>query len=192
MRAMRVLPIVIVPLFVVGCGGNAPIPGVASTASSTTSPSGSSAAGGGSAAAQAARAASQGVAYSACMRAHGVPGFPDPHVSSNGNGVSESQAAPAGAVRNNPRFNSAQQACRKLLARGGPESGHRISPQEQAQYLKLVSCMRSHGLPSLHDPTFTNGQVQIPGGVDHNSPQFKSAEQACQSLIPAGAQGGGS
>lgn len=192
MRAMRVLPIVIVPLLVAGCGGNAPPPGVASTASSTTSPGGSSAAGSGSAAAQAARAASQGVAYSACMRAHGVPGFPDPHVSSNGNGVSESQAAPAGAVRNNPRFNSAQQACRKLLPRGGPESGHRISPQEQAQYLKLVACMRSHGLPSLHDPTFANGQVQIPGGVDHSSPQFKSAEQACQSLIPAGAQGGGS
>jgi hypothetical protein len=192
MRAIGVLPIVILPLLVAGCGGNAPTPGVASTASSTTSPSGSSAAGGGSAAAQAAHVASEGVAYSACMRAHGVPGFPDPKVSVHGAEVKVAVQAPAGAAKGNPHFNSAQQACRKLLPRGGPESGHQVSPQEQAQYLKLVACMRSHGLPSLHDPTFTNGQVQIPGGVDHNSPQFKSAEQACQSLIPAGAPGGGS
>ena len=117
--------------------------------------------------------------------------FPDPQVSTHGGEVSERQAAPVGAVNGNPHFNSAQQACRKLLPRGAPGSAHQISPQEQAQYLKLVACMRSHGLPSLRDPTFTNGEVQI-RGVDHNSPRFKSAEQACQSLIPNGAPGGGS
>lgn len=201
MKAVRTAPILllVVPLIAAGCGGNSPSPGVANVGSSRsastaprTAPSGSSAAGAGSAAAQAAKLAGEGVAYSACMRVHGVPGFPEPKVSSNGNGVSESQAATPSAVTDNPRFKSAQQACRKLLPRGGPESGHQITPQEQSHYLRLVACMRAHGLPSLPDPTFTNGQVQIPGGVDHNSPQFKSAEQACRSLIPAGASGGGS
>lgn len=192
MRAIRVLPIVILPLIAAGCGENAPSPGVATTASNTTSPSGSSAARGGSAATQAAHIASEGVAYSACMRAHGVPGYPDPKVSVNGAEVKVAVEAPVGALKDNPNFSSAQQACRKLLPHGGPESGHQIGPQEQAQYLRLVACMRAHGLPSLADPTFSNGGVHIPGGVDHNSPQFKSAEQACQSLIPAGASGGGS
>jgi hypothetical protein len=55
--------------------------------------------------------------------------------------------------------------------------------------LKFVACMRSHGVPDFPDPQ--GGRLLIGGGkVDPNSPQFKSAMQACRTLLPGGAAGG--
>jgi hypothetical protein len=44
--------------------------------------------------------------------------------------------------------------------------------------------MRSHGQPSFPDPT-AQGTFQLPAGLTH-SPQFKTADQACKALAPAG------
>jgi hypothetical protein len=55
--------------------------------------------------------------------------------------------------------------------------------------------MRSHGVPSFPDPTSNGGisiQVQPGNGMDPNSPAFRSAQRACQSLLPAGKTSGGS
>ena len=63
--------------------------------------------------------ASQAVAYTACMRAHGVPNFPEPQVTEHGGEVQHhDRRSPASS--GNPQFKSAQQACRKLLPGGGP------------------------------------------------------------------------
>jgi hypothetical protein len=43
--------------------------------------------------------------------------------------------------------------------------------------------MQTHGVPNFPDPS-SNGALGIPQGVDANSPQFKSAFQACDSLLP--------
>jgi hypothetical protein len=48
--------------------------------------------------------------------------------------------------------------------------------------------MRKNGVPKFPDPQ--NGQTIVGGGVDPNSPQFQSAIQACQKLIPGGTTGG--
>jgi hypothetical protein len=45
-----------------------------------------------------------------------MPGFPDPVVNSGGVELH----GPAGLKPNSPQFQSAQQACRKLLPGGGP------------------------------------------------------------------------
>jgi hypothetical protein len=121
------------------------------------------------------------------MRAHGVRNYPDPKVSVHGNSVSVAAAALPG-----PHFNSAQQACRKLLPGGGPGQGANppLNAQEQAQVLKLAACIRAHGEPNLPDPTFSGGGVHLPKSVNTHSPTFKSAEQACQSLIPSSLRGG--
>jgi hypothetical protein len=121
------------------------------------------------------------------MRTHGVPGYPDPKVSIHGNGVGVAVAAKPG-----PHFTSAQQACRKLLPGGGPREGanRELSSQEQSQVLKLAACMRTHGEPNLPDPTFSGGGVHLPESINTHAPVFKSAEQACQSLIPARLRGG--
>ncbi len=48
--------------------------------------------------------------------------------------------------------------------------------------------MRTHGVPNFPDPTFSGGGVKMTlkaggaNGIDPNSPQFKAAQKACQSL----------
>jgi hypothetical protein len=183
-------------LLAAGCGAGAKAPTVAhlgSSTSSSSSSSGSSSSSSGSSGSQGSSASpdSQAVAYSACVRAHGVPNFPDPKVSTNGNEVKVAIAVNP-SISGNPHFQSAQEACRKLLPGGGPGAGpnHQISPQEQSQYLKAAACIRSHGIPNFPDPTFSGGGVHVSQkGIDLHSPQARAAEEACQSLIPGGLHG---
>lgn len=184
-------------LLAAGCGGGATTPTVAhlgsSTPSSGSSPSSeSSTSSAGSAKSGSSSPQSQAVAYSACVRAHGVPNFPDPKVSVHGNGVSVAIGINP-SISGNPHFKSAQQACSKLLPGGGPggEDNHPISPREQSDYLKAAACIRSHGIPHFPDPTFSGGGVHLPktAGIDLHSPQVRAAEEACQSLIPGGLHG---
>jgi hypothetical protein len=176
-------------LLAAGCGGGSPSSGVAhlgtSTAASTSS------AGSGGASSSGGAPDSQAVAYSACMRTHGVPDFPDPRVSTSGGEVKVAIGVTP-AITGNPHFESAQQACSKLLPGGGsgPSSNSQISPQEQSQYLKAAACIRTHGIPNFPDPTFSGGGVHVSQkGIDLHSPQARAAEEACQSLIPGGLHG---
>jgi hypothetical protein len=161
------------------CGGS-PGPGVAKAPSSGSSNSGST---GGS---------SKGdpAAYSACMRKHGVPNFPDPDSKgrikiTSGLGRNGQKT---GVDVNSPQFKKAQQACQKLQPNGGRPNAQQQAREQQAM-LKFSRCMRSHGVPKFPDPKFTpNGGSQMTIGkeVDPNSPQFKAAQKACQKLVPNG------
>jgi hypothetical protein len=166
-----------------GCGAGSHSPRVASLgdpAATTTTPSASPS--GGSFGVRAVG----GRKFSACMRAHGVPGFPDP----------DSQGAiaisPASGV--DPRsaaFQAAQRHCSSLLPNGG-----RQSPEQQARMraaaLAMSACMRRHGLPSFPDPVFSNGgaSVRITGGLDPQSPVFQGAQRACIGKLRGTAGGG--
>lgn len=159
-----------------GCGSpGTPVAQVASTPATTngsTSTTGSNSA--------------DPAAFSACMRKHGVPNFPDPdskgRLTLNGN---------MGFDPRSPQFRAAQRACRKLLPNGG-----KLDPKTQAkmlrQALEFSQCMRSHGVPNFPDPKASGGgmELAIPksAGIDPNSPQFKAAQKACQKLLPG--QGG--
>ncbi len=181
-------------VLVTGCGGNSPTGGVASLSShasktSTTSSTVAGSTGGGESS-----PGSQAVAYATCVRAHGVPNFPEPQISTSPGGGSVKMAVPA-SIGGNPKFKSAQQACRKLLPGGGPggEGNHQITPSEQSQYLKAAACIRSHGVPNFPDPTFSGGGVHIEHqNLNESSPAFKAAVHACESLIPGGVHGGSS
>lgn len=197
MKAIRLVSgLTALALLAAGCGGGAKTPTVAHLGSSTSSTSSSAGSGGSSASAGsshggAASPDSEAVAYSACVRAHGVPNFPDPKVSRNGNEVKVAIAINP-SISGNPHFQSAQQACRKLLPNGGPggEGNHQISPQEQSQYLKAAACIRSHGVPNFPDPTFSGGGVHVSQkGINLHSARARAAEEACQSLIPGGLHG---
>src|ERR1700730_11299625 len=107
----------------------------------------------------------QALAYSQCMRAHGVPNFPDPNSKgqfiiqngSSGPGVSISQAQPA------------LRACRHLAPNGGKISQAQRA-QAASQSLKFTRCMRSHGVPNMPDPS-SNGGIDPRGtGIDPHSP----------------------
>jgi hypothetical protein len=62
-------------------------------------------------AAQQRKLTAQALRFVACMRAHGLPTFPDPQVNSGGIGLQ----LPKGASPNSPVFQAAQQACKKLM-----------------------------------------------------------------------------
>jgi hypothetical protein len=117
--------------------------------------------------------------YAQCMRAHGVPGFPDP---SQGGATELSKS-----TVNSPQFQSASQACQSLVPGGAPQGGGSPSPQMQSRFLSFARCMRAHGVPDFPDPTFSGSGVSVPlpNGAS-NSPQFHSATQACRSLLPSG------
>ena len=149
----------------------APIGLLATACGGSSSPAAS--AGGGSTHVQAA------LAYARCMRAHGVPDFPDPD--SNGqfnvdrHSVSSQETA-------------ANQVCHHLLNTGDQANAAR-QQQGLGQALKYAQCMRAHGVPNFPDPHTTSGGIGTPSGIgfdmsgiDQNSPQYRSAAQACQSL----------
>jgi hypothetical protein len=127
------------------------------------------------------------------MRSHGVPNFPDPV---NGQIVLHNVAGSSSNINtSSPAFQSAQQTCQKLVPgfHIGGSSGTGAQNPEATALLKFSACMQSHGEPNFPDPTISGGSVkmQLPPSVDPNSPQFQSAYQACQSLLPAGANFGG-
>ena len=124
------------------------------------------------------------------MHAHGMPSFPEPQVSEHGGETSIKIAVPA-AVGQNPRFKAAQEACRKLLPGGETGNQAPLTPAQQEQYLRAAACIRSHGVPSFPDPTFSGGGVHIEHDkLDESSPAFKAAVHDCESLIPGGVHGG--
>jgi hypothetical protein len=187
--------VAIAALVASGCSGKSGGPGVASLGASTTTTTSSSGAGSAGTAAGGAppvRASAlkmnAGLQFSRCMRAHGVPNFPDP---GSGGGISITSGN--GIDPNSSQFQSAQQACQKYLPVGKPPS-----PAQQAKmratFLKFSACMRSHGVPSFPDPQFVGGGVRVgikisPGGVDPNSPQFQQAQNACKQYLPGGGKG---
>ena len=127
------------------------------------------------------------LAFSRCMRSHGVPNFPDPPPSFDGKfpgsspqqlGISES------------RLRAVTGACQNLLpAVRGPAP---LTTQDQQDYLRAAACMRSHGITNLPDPTFSGGRAHVafPAGMSTTSPQFTQALQICRKLIPPGFPGG--
>jgi hypothetical protein len=110
---------------------------------------------------------SAGVRFAECMRAHGVPSFPDP----TANGQSQS---PDRVDKHAPAFHTAQRACNAVAA----ELGDAKPRKPRAQQLRYAECMRAHGVPSFPDP-LPGGGFDVPSAVDTGSPAFTSANGAC-------------
>jgi hypothetical protein len=134
----------------------------------------------------------QMLAYSQCMRQHGVPKFPDPVSNGNGGGGFQIQAGPGtGIDPNSATFQTAQEACQSLMPAPKTGTGGQVDQQQFQQMLAYSQCMRSHGLADFPDPQQGPGggvAMQIEGGqgsdLDPNSPTFQAAQTACQSLVP--------
>jgi hypothetical protein len=135
-------------------------------------------------------------AFATCMREHGV----DVQISSAGGGVAgtgpsmaTSSAGPktgAGTDKGKENFKAANQACARLLPKGGVNGpGGEPDPAMEQKLLDFSRCMREHGV-DMPDPQFENGGANVtiggPDGpdIDPNSQAFKDAEKACESLLP--------
>jgi hypothetical protein len=133
------------------------------------------------------------VAYSRCMRSHGVPNFPDPP---SGGGVPKGSAQQFGV--SSSQLQAGQTACQQLY----PNNGGSIQqcettgdcPQALVQQAvnvmrKYARCMRSHGVPNWPDPTIdSEGRPFFDvsnAGITHqdtHSSSFESKDRECERL----------
>ncbi|MFZ2114109.1 MAG: hypothetical protein WAU77_10320 [Solirubrobacteraceae bacterium] len=193
-RTILTLAVLAAAVAVAGCGGSSSSPGVAHLASSTSS--GADPANGGSSSPEGESSASaqqKMIVFSHCMRKHGVPEFPEP---SEGRVLvrrSDHNGHVTGVNPQSAQFQAASKACAKLSPKGGkpPSPAEQAKMQEQA--LKFSQCMRTHGVPNFPDPEFPRGGgvgIRIggkqggPSRIDPSSPQFQTAQKACQSIMP--------
>jgi hypothetical protein len=124
--------------------------------------------------------------FSNCMRAHGVPNFPDP--------VGGGFSFPIGSGFNPfaPGVKAAQHACRGFMPGGGPPP--EASAQDKERLVRLAACMRAHGVTGFPDPVSSPpaspagysiffGQpgafLAVPSTINVHSPAFQSAGKAC-------------
>lgn len=117
------------------------------------------------------------LAFSRCMRSHGVPNFPDPD--SQGNYPPQSSAS----AQAKHASLSAQDACKHLLARGGSAGTPQDRRDKFAFALQVAGCLRAHGYPNFPDPTVSSqgtSQDLNGAGIDTSSPQFQAVETACE------------
>jgi hypothetical protein len=138
------------------------------------------------------------VAYSLCVRSHGIANFPDPP---SGGGLAKASAQQLGV--SSSRLQAAQRACQHLI----PATGGTIQQQEQQCFpnsdcppdvvrellnvmLRFARCMRTHGVPNFPDPTtdsqgqpFFNGSAHgISDSMSH-SPSFIAKLDECQRQV---------
>jgi hypothetical protein len=168
---LRAAAAVALGLTVAGCSGGS-VSTAGSQSTTTAVPAGGSSASGGTALGQA-------VAYSQCVRSHGVPNFPDPvQTPSGGYGYRTAGIDPGSAA-----FQGALQAC-KALPSPWNSTGQQLSPAQQQAWLTWAQCIRAHGLPDFPDPTFSGSEVHD-SGVGSSSPQLQQAMDACKSQRPS-------
>ena len=118
-------------------------------------------------------------AFSACMRSHDVPAFPDPDSSGTIHVPS--------SIDDLPTAKAAYRACRSLAPSEGSITGQG-DVMRQDQLLAFAKCMRSHGVPSFPDPQVVNGHINsgaTHGQIDPSSPIVTAAIAACRSTLGA-------
>jgi hypothetical protein len=139
------------------------------------------------------------VAYAACVRAHGVPNFPDP-----GSAGQVLKADPQQLGISGSQLEAAQQACAHLVA----PTGETAEQQEETQCAmsgacspavvqhwmsglrRLAQCLRSHGEPNWPDPVIASlaGHPALPhfdydrAGIDHHSQPVLAKVDECVRL----------
>jgi hypothetical protein len=120
------------------------------------------------------------LAFSSCMRGHGIPGYPDPA----GNGavpkVSPQQAGVTAA-----RFQDGRTACAHLLPNGGGGPTEAELQQSWSDFRAFARCMRTRGVAGWPDPTRYPPHPERPvfdlqdAGIDPHAPRLVAGEHAC-------------
>ena len=118
-----------------------------------------------------------------CLRAHGVPNYPDPDSSGQ-------EPANTKQLISSPQGQAAVGACSYWNNRVHGD----VATENQAllaDYVKFAQCMRSHRLPNFPDPTIARGRVEFllnpsQDGFDPHSRQVLAKAHQCESVLPAG------
>jgi hypothetical protein len=118
------------------------------------------------------------IAFSRCMRSHGVPAFPDPA----GDGLLPKKTPQQLGVAGS-ELQAAEGACIHLVPNGGRPTSAQVA-RYRSTMLIYARCMRRHGVTKMPDPD-SRGHLDIGPGtdVDVNSPQFQAAYDVCKSRL---------
>ena len=157
-----------VALLTCGCGG----------ASSSSSAANTSAA--------ASSRTTGAVAFSSCMRSHGLSSFPDPNSSGT---IPKNQIIP---LASSPQFPVAQRACQHLLPNtGAPTDTHAEVEAALSGMVRFATCMRTRGVQNWPDPTVDRSHPGDPrpvfdlhSAVDPTAPRITADVDACQHVMP--------
>ncbi|HEY2650535.1 MAG TPA: hypothetical protein VGI50_01350 [Solirubrobacteraceae bacterium] len=121
--------------------------------------------------------------YSACMRQHGVPTFPDPQPISHGGEQGLKLQLPSG-LKGSPAFATARRDCGGILPEvnnGGAQSAAGAH-QRELGLVSFADCMRSHGVSNFPDPS-AQGQLSVEtlaaDGVNIHLPYVINDAVAC-------------
>ncbi len=128
-------------------------------------------------------------ALAQCMRAHGVPNFPDPTKGPGGQGFSVTMSPGSSVVTidgigfGGPAFDAADRSCHFLGGGGSPPA---ITEAQKQALVAKAQCIRAHGVPNFPDPLIGPGGhgigIRLPPGLNTGSPAFKGAANACQRI----------
>ena len=159
MKRLMLIPVALLCLIAVGCGGGSSS-GIASVPSTTTT----------------SNASNSSLAFARCLRAHGFADWPDPLP---GGGFDKSKLRALGYAKSQVRGVMAG-ACKNFVPNAGPPQ---LSVQQKvADGLSFARCMRSHGVSHFPDPT-AQGQLSVEmvkaQGIDVNSPRVLHVVQTC-------------
>src|SRR5947208_1521817 len=165
--------VALIGLIGAGCGSNASSEGGTSSTGTTSS-----------GATTKLTAQEKAVKFAECMRANGVPHFPDPDPKGDFNfGVDVSREV----------FTKAVDACKALQPPGALSA--KRTPKEQSASLRFAQCVRDHGVKDFPDPV--NGEPLIdtykipssnkPGGMTI----LNAATDKCGDILKLAAGGQG-
>lgn len=175
MRRLSITLLVVLAAALAGCGRHPTNSGIASVSGATPGRTGAP-----SPTASVDRM-QQALAYARCMRAHGVD-MPDP-VADNDGGIRITLGT-KGKVDGSTqaKVQGAMNACKQYAPNGGnPPS---MSPEDLAKARSFAACMRQHGFDMPDPDPNGGGGIRINNSRGPDDPTFKSAMQACQSLLP--------
>lgn len=146
-----------VSLLAAGCGGGSPRSTGAATPTGAAAPTQTGA-----------------LAFARCVRAHGLPNWPDPTRSGN---FDKHQLERLGYSES--RVRAAQAPCAHLLP---PQETVQQRRVRLADALAFARCVRARGFPSFPDPTDQGeltSEMVTAAGIDLHQPQLLRAGLAC-------------
>jgi hypothetical protein len=125
------------------------------------------------------------LAFSHCMRSHGLSNFPDPTGSGT---IDKTKVIP---LASSPQFKPAQTACQHLLPSANPpRASHAEVQQALSGMVRFAACMRSLGVRAWPDPYIDHRHPDDPRpvfdlhAINPNSPQISADIHECQYVMP--------
>jgi len=123
--------------------------------------------------------------YAVCMRAQGVPDFPDPNSRAE---ISLSDQPGSDVNPSSPAFQAAQRSCARVEGQNPKFPTPAQRAQFAARLLQFARCVRAHGSSNFPDPSSLGpnqglGFLINGNTLDPHSPALQTAIGVCERVV---------